>query len=127
VNIDIIASETFLSEAERDYIRRRLEYGLGEHEPAIEQIQVWMVGIVAAGDDDARYCLINVKLVDGSLVACDGTDAEPQIAISRAAERVGVEVARILRRQRKKVVRIIDGLAGSYRRTPQASLSPNRL
>ena len=127
MNIDISASETFLTHEDREYIRRRLENALGGNDANIEQVQLWMVGILLADEDEAQYCLVNVKLTDGSLVACDGTHAALKTAINHAVERTSREVARILRQRRKQSVGHIPGSTGSYRNTTKAGHMPNRL
>ena len=115
MNIEISASETFPTQADRDDIRRQLEYALRDYAAHIAQVQVWMVGIVRGDEDEAQYCLINVKLADGSLVACDGTDALLRTAISRAAERVSWEVARNLGDSLGKASERIDASSPLYR------------
>jgi ribosome-associated translation inhibitor RaiA len=127
MNIEISASETFLTQEEREYIRRRLENALSENETDIERVQVWMVGIVLADADEAQYCLINAKLTDGSLVACDGTHTMLKTALNHAVERVSREVTRILRQRRKQSVGHIPNSAGSYRNTTNTGQMPNRL
>jgi ribosome-associated translation inhibitor RaiA len=94
MNIEISTSETSATLAERDYIYHRLQNALSEHEAQITQAQVWIVGIVCADAQDAQYALINVKLDDGNLIACDGTDADLKTAINYATQRLCLEVTR---------------------------------
>jgi len=127
VNIDISASETFLNHEERAYIKRRLESALGENETRIEQVQVWVVGILQTGADEAQYCLVNVKLTDGSLVACDGTHAALTTAINHAVERVSREVARTHERRPRQSIERISESAGSSHNTANVRQMPSRL
>jgi ribosome-associated translation inhibitor RaiA len=127
MNIEISSSDTFLAQEVREYIRRRLGNALSENATDIEHAQVWMVGIVLSDADQAQYCLINVKLTDGSLIACDGTDADLKTAISHALERVRREVARNLRQRRKQSAEHIHRPAGSYRKVTEAGHSADRL
>jgi ribosome-associated translation inhibitor RaiA len=127
MNIEISSSDTFLTQEVREYIRRRLGNALSENATDIEQVQVWMVGLVLSDADEAQYCLINVKLTDGSLIACDGTDADLKTAVSHALERLSREVARNLRQRRKQPVEHIRGPAGSYRKVTETGHSTERL
>jgi ribosome-associated translation inhibitor RaiA len=127
MNIEISSSDTFLTQEVREYIRRRLGNALSENATDIEQVQVWMVGLVLSDADEAQYCLINVKLTDGSLIACDGTDADLKTAVSHALERLSREVARNLRQRRKQPVEHLHGPAGSYRKVTEAGHSAERL
>ena len=96
MNVEISTRETSTTPAERQYIRRRLQHALRENETQITQLQVWIVGILLANGDDAQYALINVKLNDGSLIACDGTDKELKVAIAHATQQLCLEVTPVL-------------------------------
>ena len=97
MNVEISTSETSTTTAERQYIRSRLQHALSEKETHITQVQVWIVGILLANGDDAKYALINVILNDGSLIACDGTNEELKVAISHSTQRLCIEVTRNLK------------------------------
>jgi ribosome-associated translation inhibitor RaiA len=127
MNIEISASETFLTQEEREYIRRRLVNALSGNETDIEQVQVWIVGIALDDADEAQYCLINVKLASGRLIACDGTDAVLKTAVNRALEKVNWEVARNLRQRRNQPVERSHSPAGSYRTVTEPEHTPDRL
>ena len=101
MNVEISTSETSTTTAERQYIRSRLQHTLSANEIHITQVQVWIVGILLANGDDAKYTLINVILNDGSLIACDGTNEELKVAISHATQRLCLEVTRNLKLQQK--------------------------
>ena len=96
VNVEISNSETSTTPTERQHIRRRLMHSLSENKSHITQVQVWIAGILLANGADAQYALINVKLDDGSLIACDGTDAELKEAINHATQNLCLEVTRNL-------------------------------
>ena len=106
MNLEISISETSTTPAERQYIRRRLQHALREIETQITQVQVWIVGILLANGDDAQYALINAKLADGSLIACDGTDEELKVAINQATQHLCLEVTRILELLQKKATEV---------------------
>jgi len=124
MNIEISASEILLTLEEREYIRRRLENALSENATGIERVQVWMVGIELTDEHEAHYCLINVKLIDASLLACDGTDAVLKTALDYAVERVSREIARNLQQRSKQPAGHIHGSAGSYRKLAQVEYTP---
>jgi ribosome-associated translation inhibitor RaiA len=118
MNLEISTSETSTTPAERQYIRRRLLHALSENETHITQVQVWIVGILLANGDDAQYALINVKLDDGSLIACDGTDEELKVAISHATQHLCLEATRNLELRQKNRDRSGPQKLGSLISTP---------
>ena len=60
--------------------------------------EVWLVGIMRADYAEAQYCMINVRLADGSLVACDGTDLELRTALNCALQHIHHEMSRSIER-----------------------------
>lgn len=115
MNIEISTSETSTTAMQRDYIIRRLRLALSEHESRITQVQIWIVGILRADGNDAQYALINVKLDDGSLIACDGTDSDLRTAISHATRRVCLEVERNIDLQKKTTTGSISSTPSWHR------------
>jgi hypothetical protein len=106
VNVEFSTGETSTTPAEREYIRRRLRHALSENETHITQVQFWIVGILLANGDDAQYALINVKPDNGSLITCDGTDAELKEALSHATQHLCLEVTRNLELRQKTGIEV---------------------
>lgn len=107
MNVYIKFSEVPPSMGQSDFIRRRLEYALSAKQSDIDRIDVWILGIERTDGSRLKFCKIDVKLADGRTVSSDSTEEELNIAIHRAADRAGWEVARRLGRQhRAKVNRL---------------------
>ena len=98
MRIEIHASETLPTAADRAYIERRLEQALAEYQAHVDVAQVWLVGIMRADYAEAQYCMINVRLADGSLVACDGTDLDLRTALNCALQHIHHEMSRTIER-----------------------------
>ena len=127
MNVEISTSETLTTLAERDHIQRRLRHALGDNAAEITQVQVWIVGLLRDEEDDAQYCLINVKLNDGNLIACDGTDCDLQAAIGHATRRVCLEVSRNLDLRQPKDADQIDSATPWYRDAAVADYDQNTI
>ena len=98
MRIEIHASETLPSADDKAYIERRLDQALAEYRDQVAGAQVWLVGILRTDYAEAQYCMINVRLRDGSLVACDGTDLELRTALDCALQHINHEMSRSLER-----------------------------
>ena len=120
MKIEITTSETYLDQDDRALIQRCVKNALRDYHDDIGQVQLWTVGIQVADELEAQYCLINVKLSDGSLVACDGTHSVLRTAISHAIERVSIEVDRNLRQQHRQSTARIRNAGRVHRNTPAA-------
>lgn len=127
MNIEITTSETCLDEDDRALIQRRVKNALRDYHDDINQVQLWMVGILVADELESQYCLINVKMTDGSLVACDGTHSVLRTAINHAIERVGIEVDRNLGRRRRQSTTQIRRPGSSYHDPAASEQMSNRL
>ena len=98
MRIEIHASETLPTAADKAYIERRLEQALADYSEHVAVAQVWLVGIMRVDYAEAQYCMINVRLDDGSLVACDGTDLELRTALNCALQHINQEMSRTIER-----------------------------
>jgi len=97
-----IRSQGFsLTEALRDYVRKRLAYGLSYGDQAISRIRVQLSDINGPRGGLDKRCQIEVQLKAASTVVIEDVEADLYAAIDRAAERAGRTVARRLSRQRE--------------------------
>ena len=104
MNVYIKFSEVSPSLEQSDFIRRRLEYALSAKQTEIDRVDVWILGIERTDGCSLKFCKVDVKLADGKMVSSDSTEEDLQIAIHRAADRAGWEVARSLGRQHREKV-----------------------
>jgi ribosomal subunit interface protein len=96
-----IRSQGFsLTEALRDYVRKRLAYGLSYGDQAISRIRVRLADINGPRGGLDKRCQIEVLLKAAPTVVIEDVEADLYVAIDRAAERAGRTVARRLARQR---------------------------
>jgi len=97
-----IQSQGFsLTEGLRDYVRKRLAYGLNYGDQAISRIRVRLSDINGPRGGLDKCCHIEVRLKAASAVVIEDVEADLYTAIDRAAERAGRTVARRLSRQRE--------------------------
>ena len=118
MNVRIRSCEMSPTLAQSEFIRRRIEYALDVSRAEIEQIDVWIIGIEREGER-RNYCKIDVALGNGNLVSTDGTETDFHLAVHRAADRAGWEVARDLGREYRQRV-------GTPLRPAEQSRNPNR-
>jgi len=104
MNVHIRFSEVSSSLVENEFIQRRLEYALSANQAEIARVDVWILGIERADGGQLKFCKVNVILSDGKMVSSDSTEGDLHIAIHRAADRVGWEVARSIGRQHRERV-----------------------
>jgi ribosomal subunit interface protein len=96
-----IRSQGFsLTQALRDYVRKRLAYGLSYGDQAISRVRVQLSDINGPRGGLDKRCQIEVQLKATSSVVIEDVEADLYVAIDRAAERAGRTVARRLSRQR---------------------------
>jgi putative sigma-54 modulation protein len=101
MNIEIQSHNFPLTFADDDYIRNRLIFALTANQSDIDTVQVWLADVSGIESTRLKYCLIDAKLVNGSSVISDCSDSQVYIAIHRAADRAGWEVARSVGRQQR--------------------------
>jgi hypothetical protein len=104
MNVRIRFSEISPSVVQSEFIRRRLEHALSANETDIQQIDVSIIGIERVDGDRIKYCKVDVKLSNGSMVSSDSAEADLEIAIHRATDRAGWEAARSLGRHHRQNV-----------------------
>ena len=66
--VHIHNSETTPSLARDEFIRRRLVQALDMHAASIDQIDIWIIGIVRGERGPANYCKVDVTLDNGNRV-----------------------------------------------------------
>ena len=104
MNVHIRFSEVSSSLVENEFIQRRLEYALSANQAEIARVDVWILGIERADGGSLKFCKVDVILSDGKMVSIDSTEDDLHIAIHRAADRAGWQVARSIGRQHRKKV-----------------------
>ena len=102
MKVRIRTSETTATAALSAFIQRRLEYALAVHDDAIDTVDAWILGIDRGAQGPASYCKIDVTLVNGARVGSEATEKDVHLAVHRAADRAGWEVARCLGRQLRR-------------------------
>lgn len=117
-----IRSEGFsLTSGLRDYVRKRLAYGLSYGDQAISRIRVRLSDVNGPRGGLDKCCHIEVQLSGAPAVVIEDVEADLYAAIDRAAERAGRTVARRLARRREfarpgrepAIEADADGLPGS--------------
>ena len=104
MNVYIKFSEVSPSLEQSEFIRRRLEYALSAKQTEIDRVDVWILGIERTDGGRSKFCKVDVKLADGKMVSRESTEEDLHIAIHRATDRAGWEVARSLGRQHRQKV-----------------------
>lgn len=101
MHVDIQSRGFELTEALRDYVTRRLAYGLGQSTQHVARVMVQLLDINGPRGGADKRCRIRVKLDIPLEVVLEDTQPNLYVAVDRAAERVGRTVARNLRRRRQ--------------------------
>ncbi len=101
MNVRIRFSEISSSLLHSEFIRRRLKHALSANETDIEQIDVSIIGIERVDGDRIKYCKVDIKLSNGTMVSSDSAEADLHIAIHRATDRAGWKAARSLGRHNR--------------------------
>jgi len=97
-----IQSQGFpLTDGLRDYLMKRLAYGLNHGDESITRVTVRLSDINGPRGGADKRCLIEVRLKAAPAVVIEDTEADLYVAIDRAAERAGRTLARRLARQRE--------------------------
>ena len=99
MNIEIQSHNFPLTFTDDDYIRNMLIFALTTNQSDIDTVQVWIADVSGVESPRLNYCLIDVKLVNGNSIISDCSGSLVYIAIHRAADRAGWEVARSVGRQ----------------------------
>jgi putative sigma-54 modulation protein len=101
MQMDIQSQGFSLTDGIRDYVTKRLAYGLNHGDDHITRIIVRLSDINGPRGGDDKRCLIEVRLKAAPAVVIEDTEADLYVAIDRAAERAGRTLARRLARQRE--------------------------
>ena len=104
MKVHIKFSEVSPSLVQGEFIRRRLEYALSANRAEIDRVDVWIVGIERADGGRLKFCKVDVILSNGKMVSSDNSEIDLHLAIHRAADRAGWEVARSLGRQHREKI-----------------------
>lgn len=101
VQMDIQSQGFPLTDGLRDYLMKRLAYGLNHGDEYITRVTVRLSDINGPRGGADKRCLIEVRLKSAPAVVIEDTEADLYVAIDRAAERAGRTLARRLARQRE--------------------------
>ncbi|MBU0501420.1 MAG: HPF/RaiA family ribosome-associated protein [Gammaproteobacteria bacterium] len=101
MQIDIQSQGFPLTDGLRDYLMKRLAYGLNHGDEYITRVSVRLSDINGPRGGADKRCLIEVRLKAAPAVVIEDTEADLYVAIDRAAERAGRTLARRLARQRE--------------------------
>jgi len=100
MQMDIQSQGFTLTVGLRDYLMKRLAYGLNHGDEYITRVTVRLSDINGPRGGTDKRCLIEVRLRQLPAVVIEDTEADLYVAIDRAAERAGRTLARRLARQR---------------------------
>jgi ribosomal subunit interface protein len=102
MDIDIQARDFSVTQAIREYIKRRIGYALSTRLHHIKGIVVRLADVNGPRGGKDKYCQVQVRLPRLATVVVEDTETDLYVAIDRAAERASRTVARRLTRQRDK-------------------------
>lgn len=108
MQMDIQSQGFTLTDGIRDYVMKRLAYGLNHGDDHITRVIVRLSDINGPRGGDDKRCLIEVRLKAAPAVVIEDTEADLYVAIDRAAERAGRSLARRLARQREFAPNLTD-------------------
>lgn len=103
MQMDIQSQGFTLTDGLRDYLMKRLAYGLNHGGDFITRVTVRLSDINGPRGGADKRCFIEVRLKQLPAVVIEDTEADLYVAIDRAAERAGRTLARRLARQREFV------------------------
>jgi len=101
MQIDIQSQGFTLTDGLRDYVMKRLAYGLNHGDQSITRVVVRLSDINGPRGGADQRCFIEVRLKGAPTVVIEDLEADLYLAIDRAAERAGRTLARRLARQRE--------------------------
>lgn len=100
MQMDIQSQGFPLTASLREYLKKRLAYGLNHGDDYITRVTVRLSDINGPRGGADKRCLIEVRLKHLPAVVIEDTEADLYVAIDRAAERASRTLARRLARQR---------------------------
>ncbi len=101
MKISLSCKQLSLNEADRETVTRRLQYALSRFAPDIREARVHGSDLNGPKGGVDKNCRVTVHLHGGDVVTVTDEDADFLAAASRAAERVGRAVARMIERTAK--------------------------
>jgi len=101
MQMDIKSQGFSLTDGLRDYVMKRLAYGLNHGDGSITRVTVRLSDINGPRGGDDKRCFIELRLKAAPAVVIEDTESDLYVAIDRAAERAGRTLARRLARQRE--------------------------
>ena len=103
MQMDIQSQGFTLTDGLRDYLMKRLAYGLNHGGECITRVIVRLSDINGPRGGADKRCLIELRLKQLPAVVIEDTEADLYLAIDRATERAGRTLTRRLARQREFV------------------------
>ena len=121
MQVDIQSRNFTLTDGLRDYLTKRLAYGLTAGDAAIRRVIVRLTGVNGPRVGEDKRCHIEVRLRGIPDVVIEDTQTDLYVAIDRATERAGRALVRRLgqRRAFAPPVRGGEGVPGSDGLTPE--------
>ena len=96
MQVDIQSRDLTLTNGLRDYLTKRLAYGLTAGDAAIRRVIVRLTGVNGPRVGDDKRCHIEVRLRGIPDVVIEDTQTDLYVAIDRATERAGRALVRRL-------------------------------
>lgn len=101
MKISLSCKQLSLSDADRETVIRRLQFALSRFAPDIREVRVHGSDQNGPKGGIDKNCRVTVQLHGGGVVNVTDDDADFLVAASRAADRVGRAVARMIERTAK--------------------------
>lgn len=101
MKIALSCKQLSLHDTERDTVTRRLQFALSRFAPDIREVRVHAFDQNGPKGGVDKSCRVTVHLHGGDVVTVTDDDADFLVAASRAADRVGRAVARLIDRTAK--------------------------
>lgn len=100
MQLQIVARNLFLTDAQREIVERRLGFALGRFGARIRRVEVVLTDVNGPrGGVDTR-CQIVARIVPRGEVRAEVTDLGVEVAVRRAAERISRRTSTELERRR---------------------------
>ena len=100
MNVKIEARNAEISRRSEEWIERRLRFALGRFGDRVRLAVVRLADLNGPRGGEDQHCRIEVSLVPSGSIMAEATDAEIELAVSRAAERVTRRIRDALDRRR---------------------------
>ncbi len=100
MKIQIRGKDVQLDEDVKDYIERRIQFGLGRFSPRISGVTVQIHDLNGPRGGQDKECRIEVRLKPSGSVFVKDSDAQIHAAVDRVTDRVARSVKRSIERTR---------------------------